>query len=1349
MGTFASSSRRLASAALLVILLLAVLRTSAQITCVAPAPGLIHWWSAEASTGDSVGSLSGALYGGATYAAGLVGQAFSLDGVNDSVTNAVWGITNVVDSYTMELWAWPTAGRASTGESTSGIAGSGGQRYAIFPCEAATGGIVGAGISIGTNGVSVFEHGSGYLPALLVFNTPITGWTHVAVVYTNRQPKLYLNGVLVRTGLTSGNSSCPSTWLGERGALTANQGFYAGLLDEVSIYNRALSTEEIQTIYNAGSAGKCTPPTAPFIVTQPTNQAVRAGFTASFSVLAGGSPPLSYAWFFETNRVADATNSTLILSGVTTNQAGTYTVEITNQFGLLLSSNAVLTVIPPPPCLGGTGVISWWRGEGNSEDAVGGNAGTVANGTSFAPGVVGQGFLFDGLNDRVLVADAANLNFGSAADFSIEAWVQPIASANAYGVMTILDKRQVVSSVRGYELYLQDGRLACQLAAGSYADFQSAGPDLRDGNFHHVAWTMKRLDPAGGRLYVDAVNVLTFNATNLSGSLSNNQPLRLGNHADGSLNTWFKGVLDEATLYDRALTADEVAALYSAASAGKCFVPAPPIVVIAPTNLSVLVSNTASFTVAVTGTTPIRYQWQFNANDIAFETNASLTLSNVQTNQAGAYRVVLTNAHGFALSPEAQLSVITPACAPTGTGAISWWRAEGDSEDAVGGEGGVLVNGAAFVPGKVGQAFSFDGVNDHVRVADRPGFHVTNALTLEAWVYPTSHGAYHSIISKWDVVLGPKQKSYSFSAQPSGQLSLGLCADGNDAIVGSVISTSTLPLNQWSHVCGTYDGTLIKLFLNGNFQNQTAYTNGILPGTNALGIGGVVGGGTPGQVGSVFAGRIDEPAIYNRALSPSEIKAIYDASYVGKCISPVGPSIASQPVGQLVNLSNAATFRVVVTGTSPFSYQWRLGGHNLFAATNSTLTIANALPSKAGAYSVAVSNASGFAISADAQLKVKVLAATGNGLPLTNSIHTFGTNVIVTLQNFFTNGLVFYTLDGSTPSFFSTLYSGPFLVTQSSTLRALAYSADFFEAGESEPIMILIPPSYPLSLSAGGGGSVSANPTPGPYLSNAVVTLTATPNAGWTLLQWLGDASGASATTNLIMDRAKSAHAIFGTTLSTTAAGGGYVVLNPPGGRYPYGTTVQLSAVPSNGNFFALWGNAGSGNVNPLSYLLTNANPTVSSLFAAVGGGQVALTVVPVGMGSVSASPRANAYATGSGVTLTATPEAGQEFLGWSGDAAGLQNPLPLTLGANALIFANFTHQPRVDVLTAPGRIRAEGLQLKITGRVGDRYELAASTNLFDWATLLTYTNAVGERSFTDGEATNANWRFYRAGVLP
>jgi hypothetical protein len=83
---------------------------------------------------------------------------------------------------------------------------------------------------------------------------------------------------------------------------------------------------------------------APVITSQPTNETVAVGGTASFTVVAGGTLPLSYEWNFNGTNISGATNSTLTLTNVQSTQAGNYTVLVTNRLGSILSSNAVLTV---------------------------------------------------------------------------------------------------------------------------------------------------------------------------------------------------------------------------------------------------------------------------------------------------------------------------------------------------------------------------------------------------------------------------------------------------------------------------------------------------------------------------------------------------------------------------------------------------------------------------------------------------------------------------------------------------------------------------------------------------------------------------------------------------------------------------------------------------------------------------------------------------------------------------------------------------------------------------------------------------------------------------------------------
>ena len=279
-----------------------------------------------------------------------MGLAFTFNGTNQYVSNASPRLSNIIDSYTVEFWARPDAARADTPEESDGITGITSQRYAVCPSLDVQSAMAGSGVSVGTNGISVFEHAGGYLPSLLVYDAPITGWTHIAVVYTSRQPSLYVNGILVRTGVTSARSSCPSTSLGEN---DYNYGYYSGLLDEVSIYNRSLSAAEVQAIYTAGSAGKCEPSEPPSIALQPVNQAAALGNSVMFNVGVAGTAPLGYQWKFNNSPIstaanATATNATLVLTNVQPANAGNYSVLVSNPFGSTNSSNALLTLLFPP-----------------------------------------------------------------------------------------------------------------------------------------------------------------------------------------------------------------------------------------------------------------------------------------------------------------------------------------------------------------------------------------------------------------------------------------------------------------------------------------------------------------------------------------------------------------------------------------------------------------------------------------------------------------------------------------------------------------------------------------------------------------------------------------------------------------------------------------------------------------------------------------------------------------------------------------------------------------------------------------------------------------------------------------
>jgi hypothetical protein len=224
--------------------------TKSVLPCLALPTGLVSLWSGEDNATDSMGVNNGTLERG-QFDPGKVGRAFfGYDLRMSSQTPPA----DLADTFTVEFWAWPVPGynRNSTTESTSGTIGTYSQRYAITP-EYRDGG-AGAGLSVAANGVSVFEHGVGYLPSTLVYNTTISDWVHIALVYQNKTPTLYVNGVFVRTGLTSPQAHvyAPKS-LGDG----YGYGFYYGRLDEVALYNRALTGAEVQTIFAAGGEVRC------------------------------------------------------------------------------------------------------------------------------------------------------------------------------------------------------------------------------------------------------------------------------------------------------------------------------------------------------------------------------------------------------------------------------------------------------------------------------------------------------------------------------------------------------------------------------------------------------------------------------------------------------------------------------------------------------------------------------------------------------------------------------------------------------------------------------------------------------------------------------------------------------------------------------------------------------------------------------------------------------------------------------------------------------------------------------------------------------------------------------------
>ena len=146
----------------------------------------------------------------------------------------------------------------------------------------------------------------------------------------------------------------------------------------------------------------------------------------------------------------------------------------------------------------------------------------------------------------------------------------------------------------------------------------------------------------------------------------------------------------------------------------------------------------------------------------------------------------------------------------------AWWRAEGNALDAAGTNNGVLGNGAGFGAGEVGQAFSFDGDTQAVFIPYTRSLLTTN-YSVEAWVKPLTQVSDPSnqeqIIGQaggWQLVVRPGVSGVSVAF---------LFATSTGGFPG-VVSTSDLPIGQFSHVAGSWDGTTLRLYINGVLNAQ-------------------------------------------------------------------------------------------------------------------------------------------------------------------------------------------------------------------------------------------------------------------------------------------------------------------------------------------------------------------------------------------------------------------------------------------------------------------------------------------------------------------------------------------------
>jgi hypothetical protein len=173
---------------------------------------------------------------------------------------------------------------------------------------------------------------------------------------------------------------------------------------------------------------------------------------------------------------------------------------------------------------------------------------------------------------------------------------------------------------------------------------------------------------------------------------------------------------------------------------------------------------------------------------------------------------------------------------------------------------GTITGATWSVAGKSGGALSFNGTSNYVQVPDSASLRLTAGMTLEAWVNPSALG------TDWRTVLFKTQTGgmvYSLYANQSSTRPVGQVNIGGER---NAIGAAALPLNAWSHLAATFDGSSLKLYVNGSLVTTTAIAGSIPTSTGVLRLGGNA------IWGEWYAGLIDDVRIYNKPLTQAQIQ---------------------------------------------------------------------------------------------------------------------------------------------------------------------------------------------------------------------------------------------------------------------------------------------------------------------------------------------------------------------------------------------------------------------------------------------------------------------------------------------
>jgi hypothetical protein len=777
----------------------------------------------------------------------------------------------------------------------------------------------------------------------------------------------------------------------------------------------------------------------------------------------------------------------------------------------------------------------------------------------------------------------------------------------------------------------------------------------------------------------------------------------------------------------------------------------PPEITRQPASLLGTLGGAATFQViAGGGDGPLSYAWRKNGIRLPQATNASLTLSALRPVDIGGYSVVVSSASGSVTSTVATLTLNN---VNTGewAGLVAFYPFTGDFRDAGGYENHavpVAVNLALDRNRQVDQAVRFGGTNQsYVEISDHPAFAAAD-YSISLW-FNTQR------------LPGMAQGGATLLAKGAGnfEIQLGSPVTGSGGIRFSPrpgvgpwdAPAESYRTNSWNHLVAVFAPSLnqVRLYLNGrelSLSGPSQVTTGAdLPGPARLG----GRGGTGGAGAQPFQGSLDEVRIYARPLPRQDAQSLYLTDSPDSDGDGLSDAY-EQGFGRYFVVEGGMTWEQArVDAEARGGHLATITSQHEWECIRAVLGPRSLQEAGAGPVWLGASYEEGAWrwITGEAWQYDRWLPGepAGGG----------GWNYLITSSDLWDGPG--WRAEGLWPPFELQgyllelgYYTNPF--NWDTDLDGFG-DTDELTAGSSPVDPSSVPPEsrtqFLLYATTAGGGLVIPDPFLLEYPSNRLVNVTAVPAVGWAFMGWQGDASGSSPAAPVVMSQSRCVQAVFGTPLTRNVVGNGSIRLLPEAGVYPYGTVVTLVAEPQPGHYFVRWSNTVAGVQNPRTYTTVNSAPLVTGHFASLPPGSYALTIMPDGYGRVAASPQADRYAGGSQVTIQALPDPGQVFLGWNGDASGIQNPLVTTMDRSRVLRALFTRRPRVELVRCLGQMQTGTFLLAVSGQLGERYSIQRSIDLTSWVTVAMLTNDLGKAEWYESTAPGTGQRYYRVVALP